>query len=458
MKIGGKLMLSNILISLVAMVLLSMIISNIVSNYIEDDIKDDIIKENAILTKWLSYNKFIEYSEGELTVKLDYYEKTNRLPIVSGVFRMDNNPQLLDTMPNDLQSIITPIEINQMLEQDLNSVYTIVVNDKSYLAYNDDVKVTIEDKEHSLLVATLLSNALIVKITGQITRILIASIVIVSILSIVVTSYNERMITKPINVLMKITEKIAKKNFDEKADLHTGDELESLGNAINHMSESLKTQDIQQKKFYENISHELKTPLTVISGYAQGIKSNILEDNTKALDTIINECNSLKKQLENVIYLSKLDTTNEPYNFEVTSINELISSALQKLDSVIIINELDIIYEPIPDVRLCVDKEKIARALINILSNCIKYTKDTIYINTKTSEEWISVEISDNGNGFTRVLLDNPFSRIIVGEKEGSGIGLSIINKVISGHRGRITLANKKEGGAIYIMELPRNI
>ncbi|MCK4259479.1 MAG: hypothetical protein KAX49_10905 [Halanaerobiales bacterium] len=90
------------------------------------------------------------------------------------------------------------------------------------------------------------------------------------------------------------------------------------------------------------MSHELKTPLTVISGYAQGIKNNIITDNVKAFDIIIDECNRLKKQLENIIYLSKLDTVKESFKFQQVSINEIITNALNKLDSLIIINDIDI--------------------------------------------------------------------------------------------------------------------
>lgn len=448
-------MLSNILITFIVMIMLSLIISNIVSNYIEEDIKDDIIKENSVLVKWLSYNKFLKYDKNDLSVNLDYYEKMDKLPIVRAVFKLDDNPQLLDMAPSKLHEIIEVDEMKHMIEQEFENVYSIKINGKSYLAYNDNVIVEKSEQDHVLMVVTLLSNSIVDDITMQIIRVLVGAIIVVSILSVAITSLNERMITNPVKIIVKTTEKIAVKNFDEKVDLETGDEFETLASAINEMAESLKKQDIEQKKFYEHISHEIKTPLTVISGNAQGIKTNLFEDPNKALDTIIVECKRLKKQLENVIYLSKLDTVNESYNLQETSINGLIGNALEKLYSVIIINEIDIIFEPKTDAVLYVDQEKASRALINILSNCIKYTKDTIYINTDFAEGWVRLEISDNGNGFSKELLENPFSRTIIGEKEGSGIGLSIIKKVIDGHKGRVTLDNKKEGGALYVIELP---
>ncbi len=448
-------MISNILVTLFTMVILTMVITNVVSNYVEEDIKKDIIEDNQRLTKWLSYNEFLIYYENDLYVFLSDYKDKVKLPTINAVFNMNSYPQLLDIAPSKIKEKFTEDKINHLLNQELGDVYSTRINEKLYLAYNDSVQVNIEGHEYTLLVVTLLSNELMDQITMDILKVLILVVTIISILFIVFIRYNERMITKPVKVLLNTTEKIGKKNFDEKADIRTGDEFQTLAVAINNMADSLKKQDIEQKKFYENISHEIKTPLTVISGYAQGIKTNIFQDSNKALDTIIVECEGLKKQLEDFIYLSKLDTVNESYYLEKASLNELIINALEKLDSLIIINEIDIIFDPKADVVLSVDKEKISRVLTNILSNCIKYTKDTIFINTENKGGCIKVEISDNGNGFSKDLLENPFSRTIVGEKEGSGIGLSIIKKVVDGHKGKIVLKNKEEGGAIYIMELP---
>lgn len=455
MKIAKKLMLSNILITLITMVVLTMIISNIVSNYIEEDIKEDIIKENNILTEWLSYNKFLKYEKSKLYVYLSDYGKKNKLPTISIVFNLDENGELLDASPYKMGEELTKSDISYMLTQDLKDVYSLGINGKPHLAYNDSVKVKFEGNVYNLMIATLLPNELINEISRGINQTLIFAIVVTSVFLIVLTRYNERMITNPIKILVNATEKIGNKNFDKKADLQTEDEFEVLGSAINEMAESLRKQDIEQKKFYENLSHEIKTPLTVISGYAQGIKTNIFEDSNKALDIIVEESNRLKKQLENVIYLSKLDTVNDSYKLEEASLNDLISNALQKLDSVIIINDIDIIFEPKFDIELLVDKEKISRAFINIFSNCIKYTQDTIYINIEKIGGFAKIEISDNGNGFSENLLENPFNRTIIGEKEGSGIGLSIIKKILDGHNGKITLSNKHKSGAVYTVMLP---
>lgn len=455
MKIGRKLMISNILITVIAMGILSIVISNIISDYIEDDIKKDLIKENKAIVNLLSYNKFLEYNNSKISVNLDYFDKTKDLPVLIAVFNMNAKSKLISTSSYFVKEKVSDKELENMYNKDTGQVYEIKIWNKSFLAYNELVQVSLDGNDYTLLATTLISNGNVNKIVNKIVYVLIIAIAGISILIVLISRYSERMITRPINVLVKITEKIALKHFEEKADLHTGDEFEILAVAINNMAESLKKQDIEQKRFYENISHEIKTPLTVISGYAQGVKTNIIEDTDKALDIITNECDRLKRQLENVIYLSKLDTIKDYFKLEKVSINEIISNALNKLYSIIIINDIDIIFDPVEDFQLYVDEEKVTRAFINILSNCTKYTKDTIYINVDNLEGGVIVRIADNGKGFSEFLLENPFSRTMIGEKEGSGIGLSIIRKVVDGHNGKITLANKKKGGAIYTIEFP---
>lgn len=456
MKIGKKFIISNILISLIAMIAMSIIISMIVSNYIKQDITDKLIKENKEIEKWFKYKKFLFLNNGELEIDESFYKYGLDSSIISAAFVIkDNNSAKLLIKPFRDKDIFTESEVDRILTQDLKKAYDITLTGKLHLAYNNKTEVDIEGKTFSILITTLIPNLHIRLIITQIIIVLIASVFIISMLSVIITSFVGRKITKPIEILKKITEKIADKNFNEKAEISTGDELEGLAESINNMAESIRKHDIEQKRFYENISHELKTPLTVISGYAQGIKTNIFDDNEKALDTIIEESAQIKKQLENVIYLSKLDGVNEFFHFQNSSINETISNALKKLDSIIILNDIDIIYEPIDDVMLSMDKDKIMRMLINILSNCLKYTKDTIEIGTKVSEGWYQIMISDNGEGFSKKILENPFSRIIVGEKGGNGIGLSIVKKIVDGHDGNITLGNNKDGGAIYTVELP---
>lgn len=442
MKIGKKLLITNILINIVSMSILAIIIINIVSNYIEKDIQEDLIKENNTYTNMYCYGNGSK--NGHMNKWSEEYSQI--------IFDITQNPRVDNIKSKHIPSMTS---IDEILEQKIDTTYSIDINEKSYIGYNSVVELDNNIENKTILVATLLPNDLINYIKSDIIKVLLIAIIVISILSIIVTNLTKNMITKPIDTLVDTTKEIAKRNFEVKVNLKTNDEFEILGQSINNMCNDLREQDINQKKFYQNISHELKTPITVISGYAQGIKNNIFDNEDEYLDIIVEECDGLKKQLEKIIYLSKLDTVNEVYNFNKHSLNSLIEQSLQKVESIIIINEIDIEYYPKEKVYINADEEKMVTMFTNILSNCLKYTKDTIYIDINKNDKNVIVEIYDNGDGFDKKLLENPFSGVVIGKKEGTGIGLTIIQKIIQGHKGTIKLENQENLGGKYTLTFP---
>lgn len=443
MKIGKKLLLSNIIITVSAMIILTIIITGVVSTYIKDNIKKDIITQNQTVSKM--------FLRGKNPLDLKYIESYQKLPTITYIFDTESH-KLISSIKEISKLTLTKNEIDSLLAQKQEEVNKLKLWDKKCISYSE----TIIYQNNNLIITTIIFNDDISTILEKIIVVLIVAIAVIFVLIVIITRFSERMITNPIKTLVETTEKFAVKKFDEKAVIDTKDEFSVLANAINNMADSLKQQDIEQKRFYENISHELKTPLTVISGYAQGIKSGILQDKDKSLDIITEECDRLKKQLENVIYLSKLDTVKESFQYEKILLNKVISNALNKLDSLIILGEIDIEFYPDSEIYINADEEKLTRAFINILSNCIKYTKDTISIVVEQNDERNLIIITDNGNGFSDILLKCPFNRSVVGNKEGSGIGLSIVKKIIDGHGGEVVLCNVRQGGACYKIILPQ--
>ncbi len=459
MKIRNKLLLSNIFITIFSMIILSVFLGSFFSNYIEGDIKEDLAKINREIILLIEYGKIDITSDKIIKGNYDYFSNYSYLPSISFIVDLETS-ELFEFYEKDYKEIKQnkfdqTFEIENILNKQTDEFYTINISDKPYLAYNSTLDVTIEGEDFSLLIFSMIYRGEIVKIINSILIIVLVGIIIASIIIIILNRYFEKTLTKPIKTLVNVTEKISRRQFDEKVRLKTKDEFEYLGNAINSMSEKLKKQDIEQKKFYENVSHDIKTPLTVISGYAQGVKTKIFENPDESLDKIVNECNKLKNQLEDVIFLSKLDTIKETDYFKKCCLNELISDSLDNLDSLIILKEIDIIFEPKEEIYIKADKKKFKKALINILSNCIKYTRDSIYIKIIKKKKNIEINISDNGNGFANKILYNAFDRTFIGEKGGTGIGLSIIKRVIEDHDGEIKLFNKPEGGASYSILIP---
>ncbi len=264
-----------------------------------------------------------------------------------------------------------------------------------------------------------------------------------------------RSIAKPIIRLKIRAEQLAKRDFDSKVTIKTGDELEELGNTINKMAAELKEYDISQKRFLQNASHELKTPLMSIQGYAEGIKDGVFDNNETALNVIIEESSRLKLLVEDIIFLSKLETAEDFYMFANESVNEIIIKSLEKVDSISRKNNIDIIFKPDSDVRINADKDKLVQVFINVLGNCLRYARNKIEVSTIKTKSGVEIYIRDNGTGFEESETNNVFERFYKGQKGNTGLGLAISLVIVERHGGTIQAGNHPEGGAEYRISLP---
>ena len=285
--------------------------------------------------------------------------------------------------------------------------------------------------------------------------VLLTAMALTGIVAIVFGIFIARSIAKPIVKLKKRAELLSNRDFDSKVEINTGDELEELANTMNKMAEVLKQYDVGQKKFIQNASHELKTPLMSIQGYAEGIKDGVFSDNSQALDIIVEESIRLKRIVEEVIFLSKLETIEGFYKFKSTGINELIEKSIDKINSIALKNNITIDTKLSKNINLNVDEDKFIQALINVLGNCLRYARSKVTVSAQTKDKNFEIVVSDDGNGFEENDLKNIFERFYKGSKGDTGLGMAITKVIIEKHRGSISALNAAEGGAQFIIKLP---
>ena len=216
------------------------------------------------------------------------------------------------------------------------------------------------------------------------------------------------------------------------------------------MAQSLEEHNMQRDKMLRNISHELKTPLTAIYGYAEGIKNGVFKNYKEPLDIIMSESLRIKKMTEDIIYLSKLESHIELFAFAKSDITQTMVKAIRSIESIAIMNDIDIRFMPEEIEPISIDADKIHRALINILSNCVKYTKDMIDIRINDNPVNVEIVIEDNGTGFKSEDIKNLLSGMTKEKSNGSGIGLSIVNEIVKGHGGEFYIGNGLSGGAVF--------
>ena len=130
--------------------------------------------------------------------------------------------------------------------------------------------------------------------------------------------------------------------------------------------------------------------------------------------------------------------------------------AIQSIESIAIMKDIDIRYMPKDMEQITCDEDKVHRALINILSNCVKHTKDVIDIGIEDRGDNIAIVIADNGDGFKDEDIKNLLSGMTKEKSNGSGIGLSIVNEIVAAHKGEFYIGNNKLGGAIFTIVLKK--
>lgn len=284
------------------------------------------------------------------------------------------------------------------------------------------------------------------------------SFVIASIIALAIGVFFQKSISKPIKILNEKMINFSVNSFHDYPDIKTGDEIEELDRSFKEMAAKIKRYSKQQKRFLQNTSHELKTPLMSIQGYAEAIKDGIVEGKEleESLDIIIEESQRLKKTVDEIIYLAKIENVEENFNFEETDLSKVISKSIKTIKSLADEKNINIEAQIEKDCIIKIDAEKILRALVNILGNCVRYAESKISIIASCKEKNIEIIIKDDGEGFKDGEENKIFERFYKGKKGNTGIGLAITKTIIEGHNGSIYAYNGMPKGAVFRIELPK--
>ena len=275
-----------------------------------------------------------------------------------------------------------------------------------------------------------------------------------------------RSVSVPLAKLQKAARNIKEGNLDFEIRQESDDEIGQLCQDFEEMRIRLKESaeekvqyDKESKELISNISHDLKTPITAIKGYVEGIMDGVAsspEKLDKYIRTIYNKANDMDRLIDELTFYSKIDTNKIPYTFSKINVSQYFRDCVEEvgLDMEARGIELGYFNYVDEDVVVIADAEQMKRVINNIISNSVKYLdkkKGIINIRIKDDGDFIQVEIEDNGKGIAAKDLPNIFDRFYRTDSSrnssqgGSGIGLSIVRKIIEDHGGRIW-ATSKEG------------
>ena len=284
-----------------------------------------------------------------------------------------------------------------------------------------------------------------------------------------------RSIAVPLVKLKKATKNIKEGNLDFVLEVEGNDEFSQLCQDFEEMRKRLKESteekilmDKENKELISNISHDLKTPITAVKGYVEGIMDGVADTPEKMdryVRTIYNKTNEMDHLINELTFYSKIDTNRIPYTFSKLNVEDYFLDCAEELGLEMETRGIELVYANYveKDVQVIADGEQIRRVIHNIVSNAIKYMekpRGIIQLRVKDVGDFIQVEIEDNGKGIAAKDLPYIFDRFYRTDvsrnssKGGSGIGLSIVKKIMEDHGGKVWATSRLGIGTIMYFVL----
>ncbi|WP_090236478.1 sensor histidine kinase [Lentibacillus halodurans] len=277
---------------------------------------------------------------------------------------------------------------------------------------------------------------------------------IVGAMATVLLSYllTNKLVT-PLTKLKKQLKKIENRKFDEVERVKATGEIKEVEQSVYDMAKELERFMKSQRTFFQNASHELKTPLMTIQGYAEGIRDNVFDekDKEKGLEMMVTEVNRLKTIINEMILLAKLDSEQTEYQPVQINVSELINQVLDRTLPLVGEKEVRLNHSIDQESVIFADQEKLLRALLNVTFNAIRHAHSRVDITV----EGATIVIEDDGEGISKDLIPHIFHRFVKGKTGETGLGLAIARAIVEQSGGKIMVRDSDLGGAKFVIVFP---
>ena len=210
----------------------------------------------------------------------------------------------------------------------------------------------------------------------------------------------------------------------------------------------------RQQTFFQNASHELKTPLMAIQGYAEGIQAGVM-DTASAAEVILAESDRMTELVDELLDISKIDMGRQPLTLSEMDVRELLYDSIRAVEPAAAAGGIAIVPDfPEEPVMVSCDDTRLRRAVTNILSNGVRYARSELRLTCRADKRQVTIRIQDNGDGIAEADLPHIFDRFYMGKSGKSGIGLALTKEIIHLHKGTIRAYNG-DGGAVFEITIP---
>ena len=423
---------------------------------------------------------------------VDYYVQTNRNNMHEEVkrFLLLRNPENRETLADELIKntggrLYVFTENIQLIDKDDGqaeklpfstdkgkSIYDAAMasGEKGYFevlgsgALEDQTLVyAVITNDGALLVVTK-AMGLVAEASKMFFNFMMGTSVVIYLVGFMIIFFISGSLTRPISEMKRITRKMAKLEFDEKLEVNNSDEIGELMTSVNQMADELagtiealhssnnqlerelskeRSLEKMRRRFVSDVSHELKNPISMILGYADGLVQNVPKtdaDKREYYEIIVDEASRMNELVKNLLDLSSYESGTFTIEKEIFDLNELIGNAIERFGYIMDKKNVHIDYDAAAQFELMADRLRINQVIINLLGNAFKYVDDngSIKIELEKTEERTKMTIANTGPLIPDKDLEliwNSFYQVDT-DRNGNGLGLAIVKSIIDLHQG----------------------
>jgi signal transduction histidine kinase len=284
--------------------------------------------------------------------------------------------------------------------------------------------------------------------------------------AVVLSLYLSRNVVAPVQALSRASQRIAEGHYEERVQIHGGDELAQLALRFNQMAEKLSQAELMRRQLIGDVSHELRTPLTAIKGSMEGLMDGVLQANEEMFQQIYAEANRLNRLVDDLQELSRVEARAYELDLRPLDVPALMQTMIKRLSRQFETKSISLDVDLERDLpRILADEGRVIQVLTNLTGNALQYTPENghVSISVKKIAPAVQFSIHDTGVGIPPEHLVHIFDRFYRVDKSrsrssggGSGIGLTIARALVEAHGGRIWAESAGEGqGSTFSFTLP---
>jgi len=359
---------------------------------------------------------------------------------------------------------LTEEELRQVLSGELTRLELVNNNGERFLAFTESFEYP---GGHVGAVFIFSSVELMRETISQIRTLLVFTGIGSLFIAIGITVIVSRKLSEPLLQMENVAKRMAGGDLDVKVSVNSNDEVGSLAKTINDLAGELKRVRDSRSEFFANISHELRTPITYLQGYANVLNQGLFESEDEKqnyLRIIRQEAERMKHLVDDLFELAKMEEGRLTFNIEWMNLAEPVEAALAKVKPRIESKELVLVKEIQPALPyVLADGIRMEQIMINLLDNAIRYitSKGTISIRLYADPDYVIIVIADTGLGIPEEELPYIFERFYRVEKSrsrergGTGLGLAIVKKMVEMQDGNIEVFSKIGEGTTFQLKFP---